>query len=171
MPFKVKFFIYDNQHTAPVYTTYDKCMARVEYNDRSKKDPWTRLDFTIELIDLTNHEKYVWLVYQVRKAIHKFFNCGRKKEDWDDSMAKEAKLDVWNAKTFIYLANHPKCQVGEKEKAFFILVYTWREKWHKFFASKQANAVDKAVLQQMKKECFDYEKQIDKYVKQTIGLL
>ena len=171
MPFKVHFAIYDNQHTAPVYTTYDKTMARVEFNDRSKKDPWTRLDFTIETVDLTKHEEYLWLVYQVRKAIHTYYNCGRHREDLQDSLTKEAKLDRWNAQTRIYLANHPNCQVDEKAKAFFLLVDAWREKWHKFFACKKAHSVDKPVLDQMKKECFDYEAQIDKYVKQVIGLI
>jgi hypothetical protein len=171
MPFRVKFFIYDNKHTAPVYTTFDKCMARVEYNDRNKKDPWTRLEFTVEQIDLTNHEKYVWLVYEVRKAIHKYYNCGRKHEDLQDSLDKEAKLDQWNARTRIYLNNHPKCQVDEKAKSFFLLVDAWRDKWHKYFSCKKAHAVEQAVLDQMKKECFEYEKQIDKYVKQVIGLI
>lgn len=171
MPFKVKFFIYDNQHTAPVYETLNKSLARVEYNEMFRKNPWVRLEFTIDCIDLTKHEKYVWLVYQVRKAIHKFFNNGRKKEDWDDSMAKEAKLDDWNARTRIYLANHPNAQIGEKEKAFFTLVDTWREKWHKYFTQKKYKGDKDPVVQQMKKECFDYEAQIDKYVKQVIGLL
>lgn len=171
MPFKVKFEIYDNQHTAPVFFTYDKLMARVEYNELSNKDPWTRLQFTIELVDLTKHEEYVWLVYQVRKAIHKYYNNGRKYEDLQDSLGKEAKLDQWNTKTRIYLANHPNAQVDEKAKAFFLLVDAWREKWHKFFACKKAHSVDKPVLDQMKKECLDYEKQIDKYVKQVIGLI
>lgn len=171
MPFKVKFEIYDNQHTAPVYKTYDRLMARVEYNDMFKKNPWTRLQFTIELVDPTKHEEYVWLVYQVRKAIRKYYNGGRRREDLDDSLAKEAKLDQWNARTRIYLSNHPNAQVDEKGKAFFLLVDAWREKWHKFFACKKAHSVEKPVLDQMKKECKDYEKQIDKYVKQVIGLI
>lgn len=171
MPFKVKFEIYDNQHTAPVFFTYDKLMARVEYNELSNKDPWTRLQFTINPVDLTKHEEYVWLVYQVRKAIHKYYNNGRKYEDLQDSLGKEAKLDQWNAKTRIYLANHPNAQVDEKAKAFFLLVDAWRDKWHKYFSCKKAHAVEKAVLDQMKKECFDYEAQIDKYVKQVIGLI
>lgn len=171
MPFKVKFFIYDNKHTAPVISTDSKDLARAEFNHLLKDDPWVRLEFTVELIDLTKHEKYVWLVYEVRKAIHKYYNCGRKPEDLQDSLAKEAKLDQWNARTRMYLSNHPNCQVGEKEKAFFLLVDGWRDKWHKYFACKKAHSVTDDVLREMKKQCFAYEKEIDKYVKQVIGLL
>lgn len=170
MPFKVCFKIYEPGKEAPCFTTDNARLARVEFNDRIKKAPWTRMVHDIELIELTKPEEYVWLVYQVRKAIRKYYNEGRKYEDLKDSLAKEAKLDQWNARTRIYLSNHPRAQVDEKRKAFFLLVDKWRDKWHKYFSLKKAHAVEKDVLDEMKKECFDYEKQIDRYVKHVIGL-
>ena len=171
MPFRVKFDIYQPGTSAPVFTSYDRHMTRVEYNDCCRKAPLTRLVFDIELHDLTKSERYVWLVYRVRKAIHRYYNYGRKREDLLASLALESELDQWNLRTRLYIDNHPNAQVDEKGKAFFLLVEAWRERWHKYFASKKSGAVDKQVLAQMKKECLEYEKQIDKYVKQVIGLI
>ena len=171
MPFKITFSIYEGGKAAPCFTTTDKHYARVEYNERVKKDPWTRLTFDIECIDLTQHEKYVWLVYRVRKAIHKFFNNGRSQEDMKASLKLEEELDQWNARTRMYLNGHPNAMIDEKAKAFFIIVEAWRVKWHKYFACKKNKAVEEAVIKEMKKECFDYEDKIDKYVKQVIGLI
>lgn len=171
MPFRVYFSIFEPGKQAPCFQTSDAKLARVEFNDRQSKAPLTRMTYTIELIDLTKSEKYVWLVYEVRKAIRKYYNEGRKHEDLLDSLEKEKELDKWNIRTRLYLTNHPNCQVDEKSKAFFLLVDAWREKWHKYFACKKAKSVEQAVLDQMKKECFDYERQIDKYVKQVIGLI
>ena len=171
MPFKVKFEIFAPGKDAADFTTYDCKLARVEYNDRKTKAPWTKMLHTIECVELTKSEQYVWLVYQVRQAIRKYYNGGRHHTDLLASLAKEEELDKWNVRTRTYLNNHPKAQVDEKAHAFFVLVEAWRDKWHKFFASKKSGAVEQAVLDQMKKECFDYEKQIDKYVKKTIGLV
>lgn len=172
MPFVVHFKIFEPKKLAPIIQTTDRNYARVEYNALINKEPWSRLEYTVQLVDLTKHEEYVWLVYRVRKAIHTFFNCGRKKEDWDASMALEKQLDQWNARTRFYLNTHPNCQIeDEKAHAFFLLVEKWRDRWHKYFAIKNAKSEPISVVNEMKKECFDYEKQIDKYVKQVIGLI
>ena len=171
MPFKVKFEIFEHGKDAACFTTYDARLAKVEYNDRKDKNPWVSMTHTITKENLTKAEEYVWLVYEVRKAIHKYYNGGRHHEDLVASLVKEKELDMWNTRTRTYLNNHPKAQYDEKAKAFFIIVEAWREKWTKYFASKKSGAVSKAVLDQMKKECFDYEKQIDKYVKKVIGLV
>lgn len=172
MPFKVKFRIYVPAYKAPVFETLDKTLARVEYNDLFNKNPWARLEFDIIPVDLTKSEEYVWLVYRVRKAIHKYFNQGRKKEDLVASTALEKELDQWNTRTRFYLNGHPNCQIGdEKAHAFFLLVEKWRELWHRYFACKKAKSEPDNIINEMKKQCFDYEAQIDKYIKQTIGLL
>lgn len=171
MPFTVNFSIFEPGKQAPCFRTSDARLAKVEFDDMKNKMPLARMTYTIQTKDLTKQEEYVWLVYQVRKAIHRFFNGGRKKEDLNASIALEKQLDDWNTRTRFYLNTHPKCQVDEKAKAFFILVEAWREKWHKYFAYKKQTNADPAVVMQMKKECLDYEKQIDKYVKQVIGLI
>ena len=173
MPFKVRYDIYEPNKQAPCLTTYNRLFAWAELNDRQKKPGMalTRMSYTIQPEDLTKQEEYVLLVYQVRKAIKKYFGGGRNHDDLLESLALEERLDQWNVRTRCYLNSHPKAQVDEKGKAFFILVEAWRNKWHKFFACKKCHAEPQQVLQQMKKECNDYEAQIDKYVKQTIGLI
>jgi hypothetical protein len=173
MPFTVFFNIYEPGKEGPCFTTTDAKLAKVEYNDRTSKPGMalTRMTYTIQLEDLTKHEEYVWLVYQVRRAIRKFFDGGRNHDDFLASMALEKQLDQWNVRTRTYLNNHPNAKVDEKSKAFFLLVEAWRDKWHKYFAVKKSKAEPEAVIKEMKKECEDYEAQIDKYTKQVIGLI
>ena len=158
MPFKVFFQIYEPGKEGPCFTTTDAKLAKVEYNNRASKPGMalTRMTYTIQLEDLTKHEQYVWLVYQVRQAIRKFFDGGRNHDDLMASIALEKQLDQWNARTRTYLNNHPNAKVDE---------------WHKYFAVKKSKAESDAVIKEMKKECEDYEAQIDKYTKQVIGLI
>ena len=174
MPFKVKFMIYEPGKQAPCYTTSDAALARVEYNAKVREQGMalSRYVFEITCEDLTKAEEYVWLVYQVRQAIHKYYNQGRKYADLQASLTLEKQLDDWNLRTRTYLNNHPKCQIGdEKAHSFFLLVEKWREKWHKFFACKKAKSEPEEILREMKRECTDYEKEIDMYVKKSIGLV
>ncbi len=173
MPFKVTFRIFEPGKQAPNFTTTDARLANVEYRDRCNKQgcALTRMTTDIECIDLTNPEQYVWLAYRVRKAIQKYFGCGRKKEDFDASMVLEKELDNWNTRTRYYLTTHPKYKPDDdKAFAFFQVVEEWRKLWHQYFAYKKRADKDPAVEQEMKKQCFDFEKQIDKYIKLVIGL-
>lgn len=171
---QVKYEIFCTQKTAPVFTSYDKLQAKVEFDEfihNSKGDVYRLAQTPMPGEELTKPEEYVLLVYQVRKAIRKFFDGGRNHEDFLASLALEKQLDQWNVRTRTYLNNHPNAKADEKSKAFFLLVEKWRDKWHKYFATKKSKAEPEQVIREMKKECEDYEKQIDKYVKQVIGLL
>lgn len=173
MPFKVKFQIFELGKPAPCFTTDDARLANVEYRHRCNKNgcALTRMTNDIECIDLTRPEQYVWLVYRVRKAIQRYYGCGRKREDLDASLALEKELDNWNTRTRYHLETHPKCKPDDdKAFAFFLLVEQWRKKWHYYFTYKKQPDKDPAVEQEIKKQCFDYEKQIDKYIKSVIGL-
>lgn len=173
MPFKVKFSIFEPGKAAPVFTTYDAKLAHVEYRHRCNQMgcALTRMTTDIECIDLTKPEQYVWLVYRVRKAIQKYYGQGRKHEDLLASLDLEKQLDNWNTRTRFHLQTHPKCRPDdEKAFAFFEVVEEWRKLWHNYFAYKKRSDKDPAVEREMKKQCFDFEKAIDKYINETIGL-
>lgn len=109
MPFKVKFMIYEPGKQAPCYTTSDAALARVEYNAKVREQGMalSRYVYEITCEELTKTEEYVWLVYQVRQAIHKYYNQGRKYADLQASLVLEKQLDDWNLRTRTYLNNHP----------------------------------------------------------------
>lgn len=173
MPFKVKFQIFEPCKQAPDFTTSDARLAKVEYRDRCNKKGYafTRMTTEIECIDLTKPEQYVWLVYRVRKAIRKYYGEGRKHEDLMASLDLEKQLDNWNTRTRFHLQTHPKCKPDdEKAFAFFQVVEEWRNAWHKYFTYKKSADKDPDVEREMKKQCYDFEKEIDKYVNLVIGL-
>lgn len=173
MPFKVKFQIFEQGKQAPCFTTFDHRQANAEYRHRCNQQGCALIRMTtdIECIDLTKPEQYVYLVYRVRKAIRKYYGNGRKREDLQASLDLEKQLDDWNTRTRYYLQTHPKCRPDdEKSFAFFQVVEEWRNLWHKYFAYKKRSDHDPAVEQQMRKQCFDFEKEIDKYINLVIGL-
>lgn len=173
MPFKVKFQIFEPGKQAPVFTTSDARLAHVEYKDRCNKQgcALTRMTTTIECVDLTKPEQYVYLVFLVRKAIRTYYNEGRKHEDLLVSLGLEKQLDDWNTRTRYHLQTHPKCKPDDdKAFAFFQIVEEWRNTWHKYFAYKKRPDKDPDIEREMKKQCFDFEKEIDKYVNLVIGL-
>ena len=94
MPFKVKFQIFEPGKQAPVFTTSDARLAHVEYKDRCNKQgcALTRMTTTIECVDLTKPEQYVYLVFLVRKAIRTYYNEGRKHEDLLVSLGLKSSL-------------------------------------------------------------------------------
>lgn len=182
MPFKVKFQIFEPGKFAPDFITTDARLANVEYRDRCNKKgcALTRMTTDIECIDLTKPEQYVWLVYCVRNAIQKYYGCGRKREDLQASLDLEKQLDDWNSRTRAYIDSHPGFHTvlsglpAESEKArhfaFFKVVEEWRKQWHNYFTYKKRPDKDPEVEREIKKSCFDFEKEIDKYIKLTIGL-
>lgn len=136
-----------------------------------------RMETEVTPGDLTSPEKYVWLVYRVLQAIRKYYDERGKvsKEQSDDnlkvSLALEKELDDWNTRTRFYLQGHPKSRPDdEKAFAFFQVVEEWRSLWKKYFAYKRSKDKDPSVEREMKKQCFDYEKEIRKYVNLVIGL-
>ena len=182
MPFKVKFQIFEPGKLAPCFTTHDASLAHAEYRHQcnQKGCALTRMTTDIECIDLTKPEQYVFLVYRVRKAISRFYNGGRKPEDLQASLELERQLDEWNGRTRLQLQAHPglspvACGMpADSERArhfaFFLLVDKWRDKWHRYFNYKRQHDRDGQVVREMYKECIDYEKQIDNFIKQVIGL-
>lgn len=173
MPFKVKFSIFEPGKQAPSFTTDDAHLAHIEYKDRCNRQgcAFTRMTTDIECIDLTKPEQYVWLVYRVRKAIQKYYDCGRKREDLLASLDLEKQLDNWNTRTRYHLQTHPKRQPDDdKAFAFFLIVEQWRNAWHKYFTYKKLPDKDPDIEREIKKQCFDFEKQIDKYITKAIGL-
>lgn len=172
MPFIVEFKIYEPGKIAPYLTTKDRKYAYAEFKDKQGKQgmAFTRMTYDITCQDLTKAEEYVFLVYGVMQAIRRFFDCGRREDDKKASLALEAQLDQWNARTRQYVNAHPGYKPpDEKAYQFFILVEAWRKKWHEYFRYKNRKDKDPLIEKQMKQCCFDYEKQINKYVKQTIG--
>ncbi len=176
MPIRTKYEIYCTQKTAPVYTGYDKKMAYVEFEDRIRnpKGDSYRLVQTPEVVDsLSKSEEYLLLVYEVRKLIRKYFKDGRKKEDFDASIAQEMKLDEWNKRNEAIMASHPDYVPKDpKGHAFYLLVSEWRKAWKERMAyRKRKMGFDQNVLDEMTKKCRKIEEQVDKYVKETLQIL
>ena len=173
MPFKVNFQIFEPGKLVPYLTTNDARQAHAAYREHCNKYgcALTRMTTEIECIDLTKPEQYVWLVYRVRKAIRKYYGEGRKHEDLMASLDLEKQLDNWNTRTRFHLQTHPKCKPDDpKAFAFFQVVEEWRNAWHKYFTYKNRADKDPDVEREIKKQCYDFEKEIDKYVNLVIGL-
>ena len=171
--------IYSAGKQAPCFTSFDRSLAYVELEDRKRGQGYTsvRMETEVRLFDPTKQEQYVWLVYRVLKAIRKYYDeRGRVTKEQSDanlkaSLALESELDKWNVRTRFYLNQHPKASHGdEKAFAFFEVVEEWRNCWHKYFSYKKLRDKHPVVEREMKKQCFDYEKEIRKYVNLVIGL-
>lgn len=179
MPFKVRFDIYESGKGAPCYSGHNRELAYIELEDLRNKNGYLKYSMKcdITLADLTKPEKYVWLVYQVRQAINRYYSERKhvtpeqSLENLQASLTLEKQLDDWNTRTRCYINSHPKASHGdEKDFSFFLIVEEWRTLWHKYFAYKKLSNKDQAVQHEMYKQCRDFEKQIDNYVKQVIGL-
>lgn len=179
MPFKVTYSLYEPDKVGAVLTTTDAKFARLELAGMQAKPELQLSHMTtdVELVEPTKPEEYTYLVYTVRKAIkHYYAQRGHvpkevEQQNLKASLALEKKLDLWNATTRFYLQRHPKSTPDDPQAfAFFQLVEAWRNKWHQYFAYRRDAKSDKRVLQMMRRECQDYETQIDNYVKQTIGI-
>lgn len=179
MPFKVTYCIYDGK-AAPCFTAADRRVAYVEFQEQQRTKGYLNVRMTTDVKpdgSLSKQEEYLWLVYRVRQAIHRYYDRrGKvtKQESSDDlkvSLALEKELDMWNTRTRFYLQQHPMASHGdEKAFAFFEVVEEWRKCWHKYFSYKKLRDKDPNVEREMKKQCFDFEKAIDEYIKKTIGI-
>lgn len=172
MPFRLIFKVIESGKLAPMMTTDDRALAYAEVaaQQRAKGPLGVRLLTEVTPVELTNSERYVWLVYRVRKAMRQYFDHGRRKEDLEASLQLEKELDGWNTRTRFYLQGHPKSQHDEKALAFFEVVEEWRKLWRKYIRYKKQPDKEVAVEREMKKQCFAVEREIDKYVKLVIGL-
>ena len=176
MAIRTKYEIYSLQKTAPLFSTFDKSLAYVEFNEkiRNPKGELYRMVQTPELYgDKTRAEEYLILVYHVRRAINRYYNQGRKQEDLVASLQLESNLDKWNERTQKFIASHPGYQPkDQKSFAFCQLVTEWRKVWHERMGyRKRTMGYDQAVMNEMSKKCRALEKEIDKYVKQELQLL
>lgn len=174
MPFKVRFDIRSKKQVA--VTTYDRAYAYIKYNQYFKDDVCTQMTRTVEPIDLTGPEKFLWMVFQARDAQRRYYDNrnGVYKELAHDFMMEaielEKKLDLKIAESRVYLDRHPKAQTDEKQLAFFLIVEKWREKRKQYHLYRKQSDAEKLVIFQMKRECEDYENKIDKYIQKNIGL-
>ena len=181
MPFKVTFKIFEPGKIAPCYQTSDRQLAYVEWNAMKAKHgngTLTRLVPDVTYIDGDNHDKYVWLVYRVLKAIRKFYDeRDSVPKDISDSnlkisLALEKDLDEWNARTRQFLDSHCKVMDAQTtaKHGFFILVEAWRKRWHEYFAYKKQAGKDPKWEKRLRDDCFAMEKEIKNYIRQRIGL-
>ena len=175
MPFKVKYCIFQEGMPAPYMTTFDYTMARVEWGGRTQdmKKGIPRLQQTVELTgETTPAERYLFLVYEVRHLQRKYFNGGRDKEVFKQALEKERELDLWNSRNRFHLQGHPKFTPSDQKAfAFFEVVEEWRKLWKEYFAYKKQRDADPAVVKERSKQCRDFEKTIDQYIKHEIKLL
>ena len=180
MPFKTRYDIY-GRVTAPVVSTYDKKIARIEWNSYLR-NPHTqgihRLVQTVEPDgELTKREEYLYLVYRVRKLWRRYFDCGRKKEDLEESLKLESELDGWNMRTKIALSRLDtpvpifSCKESEEAYNFYSKVQAWRDTWKDRQKYRGNLKCDKQILDELSRQCRQYEKEIDQYIKTKLNLL
>jgi len=174
MPFKVRFHIYAPGKLAPDFSTDDRRLAYVELNARRAKhgQAMTRMSADVQPVEpLTKGEQFVLQIWEIRKAMHKYYNCGRRHEDMLASIALESALDKQIKSARAFLDSHPGYPVkDEKAHAFFLIVEAWREAWHERKRFSQKRGYDLQVYKEMTRKIRDYESKIDMYIKGTIGL-
>lgn len=175
MPFRTKYQIY-GRLAAPVLSTTDKTMARVEWYNYLRNlqlHGIHRLVQTVEPVgELTKGEAYLYLVYRVRKAWRKYHDGGRKQEDRDEAQQLDAELDQWNFRTKVYIESHPDYKPRDQQGYdFYVVVQAWRDSWKERSRYSGRMTCDKMVLQEMSRECRQLEKQIDSYIKTKLNLI
>lgn len=176
MPFKVHYEIFDDKHGAADYQTYDYTMARVEWFDRQRNPRglmW-RLEQTVMPDgDLTKPEEFLKLVYDIRIAMKKYFNGGRRHEDMMASLKLESQLDKWIRRTRDFIDHHlmVKDAATSKRYSFFIIVEAWRQIWHERKKLASGKDYDSGVYREMTRKIRQLEKEIDEYIKQIIKLI
>lgn len=175
MPIRTNYKIFAATKQAPIFQTYDRVLAYVNWNDfiRHPQGDMYRLEQIPEPLGaLTKSEEYLMLVYRVRKLIRQYYARGRRKEDLLISLDHEKRLDDWNKRTQAFMDSHPGYKpADEKSHAFFLLVSQWRKIWHERMSYRKLKMRDERVLDEMSKKCRDYESQIDKIIKDKFGLL
>lgn len=175
---KVTYILKCNTKQAPVMTTDSRQLAHTELNDalrKAQKGEFFHLEHEIETVEpVTNDERYLLLVHETRKAIRHYYHNGRKQEDLRASTQKENQLMKWNMTIRDTLNKHPEI-VREKQLEqtapyrFFLLVEKWLPTWKSYHELKRKKA-SKAQINEVKNECFYFERQIDDYIYKTLKL-
>lgn len=174
MPFKVKFFIYEPGKEAPCFNTQDRKLAYIELNAMRQKPGMalTRMTADVQPVEpLTRAERFALQLWEIRKAMHKYYNGGRRREDMLASIELESALDKKIEADRQFMDAHPGRPVtDQKAYAFFLIVEEWRNTWRerKRYGSRQG--CDMAVYREMTSKLRDYESKIDSYIKEVIGL-
>ena len=167
--------IYDTQHIAPVLSTRDRAVAYAEFQGLLHKggDLYRLQQTPMANGALTKPEQYLMLVYRVRKLWRRYFDQGRKHEDLLASVEEEKKLDDWNTRTRKFLDSHPNGGKGiqSEQFSFFVVVEAWRNAWKERKNYSKRKDRDDRILSEMSHKCRDNEKEIDKYVKEKLGLI
>lgn len=173
MPLRTKYEIF-GRLLAPVVTTYDKTMARIEFNAylRNPQQGLHRLVQTVEPVgELTKEEEYLYLVWRVRRA-WKRFKAEGKDEDKAEAMKLDGELDVWNMRNRIYIESHPDYEPSSKESYdFFLTVLEWRDMWKNRRRRSGAFGCNPQLAKEISQNCRNLEKKIDLYLKQKLNLI
>ena len=174
MPLKTKYEIY-GRFTAPILSTFDKTMARVEWYSyvRNPQQGIHRLvQDVIPEGELTKAEEYLLLVYRVRRLWRRFYDCGRKEEDKAEAIALQDELDSWNFRNKCYITNHPDYKPADQESFdFYVVVQAWRDTCKERGRYRGGSAVDKMVLHEIRSKIRDFERKIDQYLKKKLNLI
>lgn len=175
MPIKVQYDIYDTQHKAPIISTTDRTLASIEFHELIRKgDDLYRMQQT-PMADgaLTKQEEYLMLVYRVRKLWKQYFNQGRNHDVLLASVEQEKKLDDWHRRVSSLSKNNSiPLPIKDREAFdFFIVVRGWRDAWKERKNYRNRKDSDEAILSEMSKKCRDFEKKIDQYIKDKLGLI
>lgn len=77
MPFKVTYRICSAGKDAPFFTTTDKRLATVEFHEQQRTKGMLSVRMRTDVQPtgrLSKQEEYLWLVYRVRQAIHRYYD-------------------------------------------------------------------------------------------------
>ena len=174
MPFIVKFSIYEPGKQAPCICTQDRKYAYIELNAMRQKPGMALTRMTADVWaeePLTKAERFALQLWEIRKAMHKYYNGGRRHEDMLASIELETALDRKIKADREFIDSHPGRPVrDQKAYAFFLVVEEWRRTWseRKRYGSRQG--YDHQVYREMTRKLRDYEAKIDSYIKEVIGL-
>jgi hypothetical protein len=168
------FHIYNPGDVVPDYNTSDRRLAYIELNARRNTPgkALTRLTADVTPLEpLTKRESFAYQLWKIRKAMHKYYDGGRKHDDMLASIALETNLDKQIKSGRAFLDSHPDYPVKDKKShAAFLLAEEWRKTWHERKRYSQTKGYDHQVYREMTRKIRDYEAQIDNYIRETIGL-
>lgn len=174
MPFIVKFSIYEPGKQAPCICTQDRKYAYIELNAMRQKPGMALTRMTADVWaeePLTNAERFALQLWEIRKAMHKYYNGGRRREDMLVSIELESALDRKIAADRQFIDAHPGRPVNDqKAYAFFLIVEEWRNTWRERKRYSQTKGYDNMVYREMTRKLRDYEAKIDSYIREIIGL-
>ena len=175
MPFKTLYQIYDSKHTAPVFTNTDYKMAYVEWRDCMRKsgDIYRLQQTVLPEGELTKSEEYLYLVYRLRTSWKRFINYGHLEDDIKACKELEKQLDDWHGRvTARSQKNESPLPIKDREAFdFYQTVAEWREARLSRKKYTAANGFDEIVRKEVSRNCREFEKKIDKYIKTKLNLL